>query len=366
MRIKVLTLNIWGTPTAKDRAARVTAIAQQLMERDDDLVGLQECWLAQDRARLFTLLSRSHLKHTHYFRSAYLGSGLVILSRWPMMRARFYRYTLNGRPDDIAHGDYFGAKGIGWVQVQTPDGPLNVCNTHPIAQYVERDSEDKNAVHRAAQFYEALAFLDENVDPAAPLVCLGDFNMQPHQVGYRALTRLAHLRDAWAEAHPAAAGYTYRPENPYTSSSQPQRLDYLLLRDGVSQRLTVKTAALTFTPADYAAEQRGGGASAYSDHDGLAVALDMALASPADADDDTTRTLQRAVLHELGAMFASGAAEAREQRLLAVLDLLRSLFTLLIVLRAVRRHRGARRALDLLALPVTLLPLIFYLWRPHR
>lgn len=65
-----------------------------------------------------------------------LGSGICILSAFPIIDTFFYQWPINGYIHRIQHGDWFGGKGVGLCKVKTHDGTLiNVYSTHVCLLY---------------------------------------------------------------------------------------------------------------------------------------------------------------------------------------------------------------------------------------
>ena len=171
MLLKVLTFNTWGVPFfSRDRSARMSAIGRALSTMDVDVVLLQEVFYAEDRRRLVEAAARGGLAHSHYFHSGLIGSGLLTLSRYPIVDSSFLRFRLNGRPQDLVRSDYYAGKGVGRVRVSTPAGPVDVYNAHLIAPYLEW-GPDRFGAHRVAQAVEAGQYmLAQSGDAPAILV----------------------------------------------------------------------------------------------------------------------------------------------------------------------------------------------------
>ncbi len=107
MQLRVLSFNTWGVPLiSRDRAARMRAIGRALMEINADVIGLQEVFYAKDRRLLVEAAQRAGFTHSHYFHSGVMGSGLLTLSRFPIVETSFLRFRLNGRPQDFVRVDY--------------------------------------------------------------------------------------------------------------------------------------------------------------------------------------------------------------------------------------------------------------------
>lgn len=266
--LHILTLNIWGTPLAAHRAERVPAIARRLNEIAPDIVLLQETYMPEDRAALLYHIDRERYPHWHYFGSGALGSGLMTFSRFPIQFVAFQRFRLAGRPEVIWRGDYLAGKGIGLARVQTPQGPLDVYNMHTLAQYLP-DEKDDGAAFRASNLYEAARFINAH-SHSTPLLIGGDFNVRPYQLGYRLLRALAGLVDSHAHLHPQDPGYTYLPENPYSTTDVPERLDYIMLRGQGGRGWSLRSCEVVMDEALH----DEGPAQAYSDHHGVLAAVE--------------------------------------------------------------------------------------------
>ena len=96
--VRALTLNCWGAPIAAHTTERMAAIGSRLAEGDYDLVALQEVFSDRDwdiitRAQM----GNSNLKYFHRFKSGVIGSGLALLSKYPIVEASFQRFNSTGK-----------------------------------------------------------------------------------------------------------------------------------------------------------------------------------------------------------------------------------------------------------------------------
>ncbi len=268
MPLRVLTLNVWGIPVASDRADRMQAIGEQITALAPDIVTLQEALALEDRERIVNYLAPGQWPYSHYFPSGIVGSGLMIISRFPVVDADFYRFRLSGRPERLLEADYYAGKGIGMVRVQTPAGLLDVYDIHVLAQYGP-DADDPYIAHRATNLYEAARFIDAQSSGNPVLFC-GDLNTRPDQLGYRLITLLGKVVDCYADANPGDAGITYSPSNPYADQEPPQRIDYVFVRNAASLGFNIRSAQVALK------DKPPGNARAYSDHYGVLVELELA------------------------------------------------------------------------------------------
>lgn len=225
--MKILTLNIWGAPYAKHRSGRIEAICDELMRLDPDILCFQEVYLPDNRQELIAGLV-DRWRYHHYFPSALIGSGLLTMSKFPIVDAAFHKFRMQGKPDDILRGDYYAGKGIGLTRIDTPDGVIDVYNSHTHAQY-EPDNDNEYAAYTETNLYEAARFIDSQ-SGASPVVLCGDLNTRPDQAGYRIITQVGSLIDASFHLNQEYL-ITFSSQNPYAGDSPDQCLDYVLVRN---------------------------------------------------------------------------------------------------------------------------------------
>jgi hypothetical protein len=141
MELNLVTLNCWGLPyISSHRAARLSAIGRSLASltfasnnEPAHIVALQELWTQEDY-EVIRRETRYVLPYSkRYFSGAFLGSGLAILSRWPIEESTMLPFSLNGRPTAVFRGDWYVGKGIGCARIRYGQGPkqvIEVFNTH--------------------------------------------------------------------------------------------------------------------------------------------------------------------------------------------------------------------------------------------
>ncbi len=274
MRLRIATLNVWGLPWlfARDTGRRIEAIGQHLPDLGADVVALQEVWSRALSDSLTAAGQRAGLVHAWQNGVGRPGGGLLLLSRLPIIRARFEIYRVRGLPERIWHGDYHGGKGFAEVDLPTPLGPVTVIDTHLHAQYGDGYEADYRA-HRMAQVVQLAARVREI---RTPLVVTGDFNFREDQAPYRTLRGLTGLRDAAAELDRRAP--TTTAENPYRreKKSPARRIDYVFARDGANRSVALRSVERIFDePLEFEARS-----AAFSDHAGLLAELELRAVSP--------------------------------------------------------------------------------------
>src|SRR5688500_1423089 len=129
LTVRAVTLNAWGLPfgLAADREARVRALGPALAALRPDAVCLPEAWLSGHAQALGAAVGNAGLGNSRNFPSRRWGSGLFVASRWPIADAAFTTFTLSGKPHKPWHADWYGAKGLARVLLDTPVGPLAVA-----------------------------------------------------------------------------------------------------------------------------------------------------------------------------------------------------------------------------------------------
>lgn len=257
--MKILTLNIWGAPYAKHRSERIRAIAEEVRRLNPDILLFQEVYMPNNRQDLISRLQDSW-QHFHYFPSALIGSGLLTMSKYLIIDSNFHNFQMQGKPDDILHGDYYAGKGVGLTRIDTPNGLLDIYNSHTHAQY-EINNDNEYAVYTDTNLYEVARFIDSH-SGANPVILCGDLNARPDQAGYEIITKLGALVDLYYhlnEVHPT----TLSNLNPYTNSDD-QCLDYVLVRN-----VGVEKVELVMT------ENLSGDILAFSDHYGLLAEINL-------------------------------------------------------------------------------------------
>jgi sphingomyelin phosphodiesterase 2 len=187
LRLRVVTFNVAaGYGFTNNRAERLRAIAERLRALDPDLVGLQEAFVASDRAALLRDLAGSRLRHHVRFPGATVGNGLLILSAHPIEEAWFHRFERTGRWYRLWEGDWWAGKGVGLARVRLPGGGLvDFFDTHAQAGRGNPENEEV----RLGQMAELARFVRAARLPGVPAFVVGDFNTQPGWPDYRLAER---------------------------------------------------------------------------------------------------------------------------------------------------------------------------------
>ncbi len=252
--LKVLTFNVGGIPIVHPHwQKRLHAIGPALREAGYDLVALQEVWRDKDA---LALSRESGLPHfARYERGIALGTGLVLLSRFPILEKSQATFTCKPSKLRILQGEAIANKGVLMARVMTPAGPLDVYNAHLISDY-------PRAPYRAlrlTQLFE-LSEMVERLSSDRPFLILADLNAGPGDLEYEVLRDLLGLEDPCLRKGRELCGRT----------DGVKRVDHVLFPRGGSLSATVQTA---FT------EPISGTVIPYSDHSALEASLGRRLLS---------------------------------------------------------------------------------------
>ncbi|OBZ87048.1 Inositol phosphosphingolipids phospholipase C [Choanephora cucurbitarum] len=198
-QLTVLSLNCWGLyVVSKKRKFRLEAIADKISQEDYDLVALQEVWMPSD-VELIQQKTQSTLPFAKHFYSGALGSGLVILSRFPILSSSYLQFSLAGRPFKIFQGDFYVGKGLGSVCIDHPDiGLVDVYTTHLQASYGQKDDYEAQRITECWQIAQAVR---NSAAQGRHVILAGDFNSIPTSHCYCLLKEHGFMTDSWLEMH---------------------------------------------------------------------------------------------------------------------------------------------------------------------
>jgi endonuclease/exonuclease/phosphatase family metal-dependent hydrolase len=332
MQIRAATLNSWALPDPLGHQVpeRMRAIGDRIGLLDLDAIAFQEVWTREARAELLRAGRRAGLPHAWHGRATLGGGGLVVLSRYPFVSARFERFALPRVPSRPDHPDFYVGKGFVRLRLTTPSGPVSLLATHLHARYGS-DVPHEYRAYRIAQIVELATALRASGEPT---LLLGDFNFRETDPEYRVLAGLTGLRDAAAES--GLRQPTVLLDNPYRRHRpREKRIDFVFLRDGSDLGIRVRQAWRIF---DEIFELAGRPAS-YSDHAGVLAEIELhgRPAPPVLADREAARLAARL----LGEGRARTAQRRQSDRLAAGLGWGGAL----LASAGARNHRLTRRRL---------------------
>jgi endonuclease/exonuclease/phosphatase family metal-dependent hydrolase len=172
LSLKLVTFNIWGLPSwmTGAPAGRYPKIARELERLNPDVILLQEGWTTRARKSAPSngrwSLARAAGQHT-----LFQQTGLMTLSRFPIIGGTFYPFSRSAFPDKFVN------KGVLKVTVQLPGRQvLNVWNVHL------QDGGPPEI--RLSQIRELVSRVQEAKDDQIADVIGGDFNCTPESSLY--------------------------------------------------------------------------------------------------------------------------------------------------------------------------------------
>lgn len=251
--IALLTYNIWGLPSWLTRASsgRYARISRELSDREPEIVLLQEAWLSSARKALPQLGAWSVARGP---RCTWFGrpSGLVTLSKYPIISGTFHPFEARAWPDSIVR------KGALKVTIDLAQGRrLNIWNVH--LQAGAREDV------RVRQIEQLGTWIHESDDGQIVDLIAGDFNCTPDSAEYERLTVLL----GWDVHSLTGQRHFVTFDGLSRDPAQAKTLDYVFIRPKASVQLVPALPQVVFT-ADHLKDR-------LSDHLGIHVTMNLIL-----------------------------------------------------------------------------------------
>lgn len=279
--MRVLSFNAAGIPLVHPALAeRLDAAGAAIAALEFDAVGLQELWRDGDHAKLAGGAGLPEAVRAAGGKP--LGSGLSLLSRWPVLKSALDAFTLKPSLLRLHQGEAVADKGVLYSLLRAPWGPVAVFNTHLIANY-PADGASYRAI-RLAQVFELWESIERRA-AGLPYVVLGDLNAAPGAEATRVLLDLTGLVDV-----------CLREGTETCAAAGRERIDYVL-----APRARRSSAAAALTEG-----VPGRPGLALSDHPAVAAVLDESDLAAPPAPDPARRRAALAVVDGALAAMESG------------------------------------------------------------
>ncbi|KTW30429.1 inositol phosphosphingolipid phospholipase [Pneumocystis jirovecii RU7] len=196
-KIRVLSLNCWGLKYISNyRKKRLNFISERIASEDYHIVGLQEVWVYSDYENLRNK-TKHKLPYGKFYFSGVFGSGLVILSKFPIQSTSMYKYSLNGKPNAFYHGDWYVGKGVAMATLLMPNGKkVEFFNTHLHASYEKE--KDRYLCHKISQAWEISKLISSAFASGKLIIIVGDFNSTPDSIIFKIISFNSSISDSWS------------------------------------------------------------------------------------------------------------------------------------------------------------------------
>lgn len=237
-KITVLTFNVFGPFFEGSRAERMAILPEAIMALRPvpDVIVLVETYNAEHRKIVVDGLRGLGypVKASHHIKKSY-GTGITLISRFDLESAAFTPFRVDGALFDAEH---YAGKGVVHYVLSTPDGPLEVFASHPIARWKPLYDGDGNHIDRDRQTIDRLLEMEQiartingQANPDARSVILtGDLNISPDMWGYQYLISRTGLEDSFYAIHPGKYASTYSPQSTFVDTDW-SRIDHILYKN---------------------------------------------------------------------------------------------------------------------------------------
>jgi endonuclease/exonuclease/phosphatase family metal-dependent hydrolase len=253
LRLKLVTYNIWGLPgwMTGAHSGRYPKIARELDRLNPDLILLQEAWTAKAR-RSVPAYGPWSVARAAGQRTFFQQSGLVTLSKFPIIGGRFYPFSRSAFPDRFVN------KGALKITVQLPTREvLNIWNVHL--------QDGGSPEIRLSQIRELIARVQSAEDGQVADLIGGDFNCTPDSPLYQELSN--SLGQSVQQLSGAAPFVTW--DGLSSKPGMGQTLDYIFVRCQAGAEELKAEPRAAFAAADL--DKR------LSDHLGIEAVVDLGM-----------------------------------------------------------------------------------------
>jgi endonuclease/exonuclease/phosphatase family metal-dependent hydrolase len=244
---------------------RINGIITQIQNLKPDIVSLSEVW-ANNSKEEFTERLKEELPYSAWDdnkKILQIGSGLLLLSRFPLSHISFTKYT------SLVGSDSLSQKGFIIATVEVGGQKLLIACTH-----VQADDNSAAIEARKSNISQLKNGISNAAGVSTPVILLGDLNIiGENQSGtptdeYKSLCdtlKSLQMSDSYPTLHPdatSAPGYTYDAVNnkliarfaPSDANNKVrERLDYIFVR-GITPTSVTVLDSFTFQPPDETAE----------------------------------------------------------------------------------------------------------------
>ena len=251
LALRLVSWNAHGAPGAPRREERMARIAHAALEREPDVVLLQEVWRQSDAELLFAAFRPAGYASVEVpggrewpVRTSGLLSFVRSAAGWRAEQIRFHEYAAEAPDWKVWEGDGIGDKGALGFTLAREGFELGIWNTHLQAAY-------EPGGYAEVRRLQLIELRDAVAAGPAPALLAGDLNTTPDEA---ALAALVALTDLTAPLRMRCACGTSVDEPPSR-----EWLDYLFSKSADGWRIEAEVSLLRSEQPD----------TPYSDHQGL-------------------------------------------------------------------------------------------------
>lgn len=183
-----ISFNAWALPVwipKSEQIKRYRRIPYELLTKNADIICIQEAFARKFRKKLLPLLSEQYYSYSDYLCNKRIAGpilkdcygGLITFSRYPIIEEIFYPYPIY---ESMRLEEKMGEKGFLLSTIDSPNGVINVINTHLYSGLNKIDEW-----HRSIQisFMDSILRSRPDLD-LYPLFLLGDLNVRHPDIAF--------------------------------------------------------------------------------------------------------------------------------------------------------------------------------------
>ncbi len=236
------TFNVYAPAYASGIESRLSRLAQEVKAEPCDVIQFQEFWRDGDYAKFkqsmkgssYVLIRADDLRNDNVI----IGLSSAIQGKISQAQSSVFRVNNEGGILDGIRNLAGVQKGFTLLKVEianTPSLLLLNLHTHP----------DKESIRLAqvTQLVQDIVSHPEILD--SPIVLTGDLNATPDSPELALVKDLLLLRDSFVEANSSYGGVcTYCKDNPLSWDNKDRVIDFVLIGNSLSHKLTSKTSVI--------------------------------------------------------------------------------------------------------------------------
>jgi len=222
MKIKILTLNCFGTPFANDNKARVQKIGKEIISLNPDIIFLQEVILLSNTKIIKNIFEKEGYRIYNNFGSFLNNMGLLFASKFPIIESESIPFLCQGKILSNQISDRILEKGYQRIVLDFNGKQLTVFHSHIISIYNKFSKEE--VLSREAQILELEKVISIT---KGSIILVGDMNMKPSEDIYKKFFLKTNLQDSLSKNDEITFSSNNTHANAMFRNDFDSRLDYI-------------------------------------------------------------------------------------------------------------------------------------------